>query len=257
METYQAKCMNEAQKGNSMTELEYYKTREKTLEKELNEANDEINRLNFLVAQESDKANLDKANLEHRLKNQLAEILHLSDINQEQQDEIDRLHEEIQEFSTHVSFLQDASERESDCYIQQISSLQKELSDLSKNYNILQSRYGKQPITLQEEVEKLKTECEKLRKGYKEMRSLQFDTACGYEKQKLKIEELTRLLDEKDDIIFDKTQECRLLRLAAEHAAAKTAEYEAHGLSGESKDKIIKSLQKMFDEMKEIEKEIL
>lgn len=252
METYQAKCMNEAQKGNFMTELEYYKTREKMLEKELNEAKDEINRLNFLVAQESDKANL-----EHRLKNQLAEILRLSDINQEQQDEIDRLHEDIQEFSAHVSLLQEASERESDCYIEQISSLQKELSDLSKNYNILQSRYGKQPIALQEEVEKLKTECEKLRKGYKEMRSLQFNTACDYEKQKLKIEELTRLLDEKDDIISEKTQKCWSLKAPAEHAAAKAAEYEARGLSGESKDKIIKSLQKMLDEMKEIEKEVL
>jgi hypothetical protein len=135
--------------------------------------------------------------------------------------------------------------------------LEKELSDLSKNYNILQSRYGKHPIALQEEVEKLKTECVKLRKGYKEMQSLQFDTAYGYEKQKLKIEELTRLLDEKDDIIFEKTQKCWSLRASAEHAAAKIAEYEAHGLSGESKDKIIKSLQKMLDEMKEIEKEVL
>lgn len=131
METYQAKCMNEAQKGNSMTELEYYKTREKMLERELNEANDEINRLNFLAAQESDKS--------HSLKCQLTEILRLSEINQEQQDEIDRLHEDIKEFSEYVYFLQGALDQNSDdrdCYIEQITTLQRDLSNLSKRYEV-------------------------------------------------------------------------------------------------------------------------
>lgn len=81
METYQAKCMNEAQKGNSMTELEYYKTREKILEKELSEANDEINRLNFLVAQELMGAPVRNKQMEAELRT-LFELIDDEDFNQ-------------------------------------------------------------------------------------------------------------------------------------------------------------------------------